>query len=182
MPRTGKTRGDWVNAGHRLLIEGGIEAVRLHRLTEMLSVSTGSFYHHFKNLDEYHTALAEFYGTEQAQLIFAAAREVAGEDPEVLLREATGIFGRGSMRLQNIAMRAWAHRDKRARAAVRRYDKVLSENLDQIFMSLGFDELAAKSRTLIMLGLASVDVAPDLNPSFEERWFQIRDLLLAGRP
>lgn len=181
MARTGKTRTDWVRAGQSLLIEGGIEAVKLHRLTERLQVSTGSFYHHFENLEAYHAALAEFYGTEQAQKIFDDARKKAGDDPEALLREATAIFGRGSMRLLNIAMRAWGHWDSTAAAAVRRHDKVLMKNLDEIFLALGFDELAAKSRTLIMLGLASVEFdQKTMVPSFQERWVHIRDLILEG--
>ncbi len=179
MARTGKTRSDWVQAGQALLIAGGIEAVKLHRLTGQLNVSTGSFYHHFQNLDEYQCALAQFYGSEQARLIFDEARKVVGDDPDLLLREATAIFGRGSMRQLNIAMRGWAHHDARARAAVRRYDAVLMDNLDRIFLALGFDELAAKSRTLIMMGLASLEIDQDLEPSFQERWFHIRDLILA---
>lgn len=181
MTRTGKTRTDWVRAGQSLLIEGGIEAVKLHRLTERLDVSTGSFYHHFKNLEAYHAALAEFYGTEQAQRIFDEAHQKAGDDPEALLREATQIFGEGSMRLLNIAMRAWGHWDVGAAAAVRRHDKVLMERLDDIFLALGFDDIAAKSRTLIMLGLASVEFdQKTMVPTFQERWHHIRDLILAG--
>ena len=178
MARTGKTPKDWVLAGQRLLIEGGIDAIKLHRLTELLAVSTGSFYHHFRNFDDFLSELARFYGTEQAQLIFDQAREAVGDDPDLRLREATGIFGRSAMRELNIAMRAWAHQDERALAAVRRYDEVLTANLDQIFLDLGFDALAAKSRTLIMLGLASLDVDDDLSPSFKERWPVIRDLIL----
>jgi AcrR family transcriptional regulator len=178
MARTGKTQTDWVKAGQALLIKEGIEAVKLHRLTGQLKVSTGSFYHHFSSLDEYLAALAEFYGTEQARAIFDEARAVAGDDPDLLLREAVGIFGRGSMRQLNIAMRAWAHHDDRAAAAVRRYDEVLMDNLDQTFLSLGFDELAAKSRTLVMMGLASLKIDESLKPSFRERWPYIRDLIL----
>ena len=179
MARKGKTRADWVKAGQSLLIEGGIDSVKLHRLTCLLKVSTGSFYHHFENHDEYLAALAEFYGSEQAQLPFDQARERVGDEPAVLLREATNIFGEGSMRQLNIAMRAWAHRDERALAAIQRYDEVLMKNLDEVFAALGFDEIAAKSRTLLMMGLASVDLdASRLNPSYAERWAYIRDELI----
>ena len=179
MGRTGKTASDWVQAGQALLIEGGIDAVKLHCLTARLGVSTGSFYHHFRNFDEYLAALADFYGSKQAQLHFDEARGRVGDDPESLLREATSIFGAGSMRQLNIAMRAWAQRDERAWAAIRRYDEVLIRNLDEIFLALGFDEISAKSRTLIMMGLASVDLDPKLmNPSFRERWVYIRDNLI----
>jgi AcrR family transcriptional regulator len=178
MARTGKTRADWVEAGQALLVDGGIEAVKLQRLTERLDVTTGSFYHHFRNLDEFLCALAEYYGSKQAQLMFDRARTAVGTDPDAVLRESTAIFGRGSMRLLNIAMRAWAHGDKRAEAAVRRFDRVLMENLDQLFMDMGFAEMAAKSRTLILMGLASVDFDPQaMQPSYQERWVHIRELI-----
>jgi AcrR family transcriptional regulator len=179
MARTGKTRTDWVEAGQALLTEGGIDAVKLHRLTCRLEVSTGSFYHHFKNLDDYLTALAEFYGSELARMPFDQARERVGEDHAAILREATNIFGVGSMRQLNIAMRAWAHWDTRAQDAIRRYDEVLMKNLDQIFEALGYEEIAAKSRTLLMMGLATVDIdAKQMQPSYQERWGYIRDHLI----
>jgi AcrR family transcriptional regulator len=183
MGRTRKTKSDWVQTGQAFLIEGGIDAVKLHSLTTRLGVSTGSFYHHFRNFDEYLTALADYYGSEQAQRLFDEARNRVGDDPESLLREATAIFGAGSMRQLNIAMRAWAPRDKRAIAAIHRYDEVLSRNLDEMFVALGFDELSAASRTLIMMGLASVDLDPKLmDPTFAERWVYIRDnLILSDR-
>jgi AcrR family transcriptional regulator len=179
MGRKGKTRQNWVQAGQTLLVEGGIEAVKLHALTLKLLVSTGSFYHHFKNFDDYLSALAEFYGSEQAQLPFDAARIRVGDDPESLLREATAIFGAASGRQLNIAMRAWAQTNEPAYAAVRRYDAVLIKNLDEIFLALGFEEIAAKSRTLLMMGLASLDLDQNLmKPSFADRWLYIRDHLM----
>lgn len=183
MSRIGKTRADWIEAGQALLIEGGIDAVKLSQLTQRLGVTTGSFYHHFRNFDDYLGALADFYGTRQAQQMFAAARDQAGDEPGAILREATDLFGRGRMRLLNIAMRAWAHRDPRAAAAVRRYDEALMRNLDQIFLGLGFDELAAKSRTLILMGLASLAFDPEqMKPGFRERWMHIRELITRQAP
>ncbi len=179
MGRKGKTRLDWVRAGQILLVEHGIEAVKLHTLTSRLLVSTGSFYHHFKSFEEYLSALAEYYGSEQAQLPFDEARARVGDNPESLLLEATAIFGAESGRQLNIAMRAWAQTNKCAYAAVRRYDEALIKNLDEIFLTLGFNEIAAKSRTLLMMGLASLDLDPDLmKPGFADRWHYIRDKLM----
>ncbi len=179
MGRKGKTKRDWVQAGQTLLIDGGIDAVKLHSLTARLGVSTGSFYHHFGNFEEYLATLADFYGSEQAQLPFDEARARVGDDPRALLTEATAIFGAGAGRQLNVAMRAWAQMDDRANAAVRRYDEALSSNLDEMFLALGYEDLAAKARTLILMGLAKVDIDPDLmNPGFGDRWVYIRDELM----
>ncbi|MEM9623655.1 MAG: TetR/AcrR family transcriptional regulator [Pseudomonadota bacterium] len=178
MGRTGKSQLDWINAGQALLIEGGINAVKLHRLTAAMGVSTGSFYHHFRNFDAYLDELADYYGVEQVRRLFEQARALAGDEPEARLLKATAIFGRSSMRVLNIAMRSWAHDNPRARSAVERYDAALAQNLDDIFLSMGFDELEAKSRTLIMLGLASVHFDPDMQPTMRERWHCIRSLII----
>ncbi len=179
MGRRGTNRRDWLEAGQALLIEGGVDAVKLQALTRRLGVSTGSFYHHFPSFDGYLTALAELYGAEQARLPIDEARERVGDEPAALLREATHIFGDRSMRQLNIAMRAWAQNDARALAAIRRYDEILMAELDAVFLALGFDELAAKARTLVMMGLATVDIESKLmEPSYRERWHYIRDELM----
>ena len=179
MGRRGTSQRDWVEAGEALLIEGGIDAVKLSALTCRLGVSTGSFYHHFGSFDAYLTALAEFYGAEQARVPIEEARARVGDDPAALLREATHIFGDRSMRQLNVAMRAWAQRDERALAAIRRYDEILMGELDDVFLALGYDEVAAKARTLLMMGLATLDIERDrLEPSYRERWLYIRDALM----
>jgi AcrR family transcriptional regulator len=179
MGRRGTSRRDWLQAGQALLVGGGIDAVKLQALTCRLGVSTGSFYHHFGSFDAYLTALAEVYGAEQARLPIDEARARVGDDPVALLREATLIFSDRSMRQLNVAMRAWAHSDARALAAIRRYDEMLMAELDAVFTALGYDELAAKARTLVMMALATVDVDRRLmNPSYRERWQYIRDELM----
>ena len=79
-------------------------------------------------------------------------------------------------------MRAWAQRDARALAAIRRYDEILMSELDELFHALGFDELAAKARTLLMMGLATIDIERDrLEPSYRDRWLYIRDEMILAR-
>jgi len=50
---------DWIQAGQELLRERGISAIKLAALTERLGVSTGSFYHHFADFEQYLGALAD---------------------------------------------------------------------------------------------------------------------------
>ena len=56
------------------------------------------------------------------------------------------------------------------------------DNLDEIFLALGFDELAARSRTLIMIGLASMEIHSVIAPTFLERWGHIRQMILRDTP
>ncbi|MFD1730239.1 TetR/AcrR family transcriptional regulator [Deinococcus malanensis] len=42
-----RTRGDWLDAGFALLREEGEHALNLERLCGQMSLTRGSFYHHF---------------------------------------------------------------------------------------------------------------------------------------
>jgi AcrR family transcriptional regulator len=45
-------RGDWLRAARLALLKGGVEAVRVERLSRDLHVTKGSFYWHFKDREE----------------------------------------------------------------------------------------------------------------------------------
>lgn len=59
---------DWLDAGLAVLAEAGADALTIARLSDVLSVSKGSFYHHFGDLARFKAALLERYialSTEQ---------------------------------------------------------------------------------------------------------------------
>jgi len=51
---------DWLKAGEILLLKNGAKGLSIASLCKSLSVTKGSFYHHFKNMDEYRSALEAF--------------------------------------------------------------------------------------------------------------------------
>src|SRR5688572_30336195 len=53
------TVDDWVAAGLEIMAEDGVGGVKIHRLCERLGVTKGSFYWHFRDLDEYLGAVAQ---------------------------------------------------------------------------------------------------------------------------
>ena len=56
---------DWLDAGLVLLAEQGAPSVTIERLAERLGLSKGSFYHHFKGMGGYRTALLEHFEAER---------------------------------------------------------------------------------------------------------------------
>ncbi|QGN55646.1 TetR/AcrR family transcriptional regulator [Novosphingobium sp. Gsoil 351] len=53
------TRDDWVKASRRLLVQSGIEEVKVDVLAKRLKVTRGSFYWHFKNRKDLLDALLQ---------------------------------------------------------------------------------------------------------------------------
>lgn len=157
------TPRDWLEAGQSLLRRGGLRALKLRPLSEELKVSTGSFYHHFRDFDEYQGRLAKYFAEEQISDLIAAL-ERATPDPIARIRLlGQTVRRRGSSRI-GIAMRAWAESDPRARRAVERHDELLLDFLARNLTAIGFSREEAEIRAygLITLGLSKVH-APHLD-------------------
>lgn len=154
---------DWLEAGQTLLRRGGLRALKLRPLASELHVSTGSFYHHFGDFDDYQGRLANYFaGAQIAELLNAISRaEADGVGRIRLLAEL--VRRRGMSRL-SIAMRAWADSDARAQAAVERHDEqVLGFLIDCLRANgLGRHDAMVRAYALMTLGLSKVH-APELD-------------------
>lgn len=112
-------RRDWLEAGMALLEESGAEALTIESLTNRLSVTKGSFYHHFKNYQDFKEHLLAFYEEERTlQIIRLAERETSPQAKLERVMQAT---------LQpsqlEVAMRAWAFQDVLVRDHQQRIDQ-----------------------------------------------------------
>lgn len=165
--REGRLSGaDWLEAGQQLLCERGISAIKLAELTRRLGVSTGSFYHHFTDFEQYLGELANHYTVERVM----SDLQVAGSDGEAppverLRRLARRSNEAGTFALDR-AMRIWATMDPRAEAAVRRAEALVLDFTARCFVDLGFDREEALLRAGVLL---SVNVAPFEHPLIASR-------------
>ena len=140
-------RLDWIEAGQRLLISGGLHGVKLAALTRELGVTSGSFYHHFTDFREYMDALADYYGGENIDRIRDALEQVP--DPAERLRLMLSLREEWDIARLDAAMRVWASSDERARNAVARLDDKLIELFREAFGELGFSSTDARVRALL---------------------------------
>lgn len=157
------TPGDWLEAGQTLLRRGGLRALKLRPLAGELSVSTGSFYHHFADFDAYQGRLAEYWaGAQVTELLDAIMR--AEPDPVGRIRRLAQVVRRGGLSRLSVAMRAWADSDVRARQAVERHDDLMLGFLTDCLAAAGFarHDAATRGYALMTLGLGKVH-APHLS-------------------
>ncbi len=124
---------DWCSAGLALLREEGIEAVTVERLCAALKKTKGSFYHHFRDIDAFRAALLSRWEEDLTEEpIRATEREEAPRRAARLDEVVRGL----DHRLDG-AVRAWAHRDTRARAAIDRVDERRIEYLAGLYRASG---------------------------------------------
>lgn len=153
MTRATLLREDWITAATEVLVDRGIDAVRVDVLARELAVTRGSFYWHFKEREELLQAVLQAWrdaATEQVIHRF----EGRSTDPQALIAELISLpfRGRAAQRAARIelAIRAWARRDALARAAVDEVDERRIAYIAQCFSALGFAIAEARARAFVL--------------------------------
>lgn len=153
-PRQGPSRKrrlnpqDWVKAAMDVLVDQGIEGVRVDILARKLGVTKGSFYWHFSNRDALLEALAESWGEIEGESFMAEVLASPG-DPRTKLSMLGAIYLRENYPAYERAMRGWALTDPRAVAALKRAGNRTMRTLTQLYRELGFDPDEAAFRAQI---------------------------------
>ncbi|WP_433323612.1 TetR/AcrR family transcriptional regulator [Spirillospora sp. CA-294931] len=117
-------RSDWIDAGLRILETEGAPAVTIERLTERLGLSKGSFYHHFKGMPAFRTALLERFEADYTTAYIDVV-ELGPERPAIRkihdLIELVATDDPSSA--LEVAVRAWAQQDPEVRVTQERIDR-----------------------------------------------------------
>ena len=146
------TRLDWLGAGEDILREKGFVQLKLAALTDRLRVSTGSFYHHFRDFDDYLAELAEhFDGAEIIRAITDASKDGAG--PVTRLDNLMNISLRTGLYSLDEAMRDWAVTDKRAKAALERARSMTVVFYTKAFEDMGYTKAEAALRARMLFAM-----------------------------
>lgn len=145
-----RDREDWLEQARNVLIVDGVDRVKVEPLAKSLGVTTGSFYHHFKNRQELLDGLLQHWETKNSGPMFAAV-EAANPDPD---SQIDALFRTWLLESEydptyDAAVRAWAHGSKEVAESVRRVDARRIELLQSIFEKFGYDERRAFIRARI---------------------------------
>ena len=147
------TPQSWISAASALLVDKGIDSVRVDVLARQLGVSRGSFYWHFKDREALLTSVLRAWrdaATEQVIQRFEGEQA----EPAVLISELISLpfRGRAAERAARIelAIRAWARRDTLARLAVDEVDARRIAYIAQCFSALGFAIREARARAFML--------------------------------
>jgi AcrR family transcriptional regulator len=167
-PASGKPPGKtarsetWIEAATEVLVDQGIDHVRVDVLAQQLGVTRGSFYWHFRDREDLLRRVLQAW-RERATVLLTQRLETAGVDPQAQLLNVISLpfRGRAAVRAARIelAIRAWARRDEMARAAVDEADATRLAHHDRVFAALGFEAEEARLRAFI---LYSYEVAESL--------------------
>ncbi|WP_309736455.1 TetR/AcrR family transcriptional regulator [Chamaesiphon sp. OTE_75_metabat_556] len=165
-------RQDWVQAALETLMEKGIEAVKVDVLAKSLKITRGSFYWHFKNLDDLLAAIIQEWQAVNTEDTIKQVEKLDGTPSQQLLH-LLEIAAKDDNRLEK-AMRIWAIHDARVMASIKRVDRQRLDYLQHLFLQIGFSQTDAELRAQVTYSvkLGWVVMAPPRKPS--ERLTEIR--------
>jgi AcrR family transcriptional regulator len=138
-------RNDWVLAGLRALVRGGIAAVKVEALARDIGTTKGSFYWHFKDLAELHQTMLELWEALATTAITAAVKG-SGRDPHgqlMLLVDMVSVRpgeAYGGIEIEP-ALRDWGRTDPRARAVLDRVDRQRLVDLQHFLRAVGVPDI-----------------------------------------
>ena len=160
--RTRLTPEAWIDAATEVLVDQGIDHVRVDVLAGQLQVTRGSFYWHFRDREDLLRRVLQAW-RELSTVQLTRRLAVARGDPREQLRDVISLPFRGRAALRaariELAIRAWARRDPLAQEAVDEGDAARIAYHAEIFQALGFKAADAQMRGFV---LYSYEVAESL--------------------
>jgi AcrR family transcriptional regulator len=143
----------WIDAATTVLVDEGIDHVRVDVLATQLQVTRGSFYWHFRDREDLLRRVLQHW-SEQATEQLTQRLTSARSDPREQLQDVISLpfRGRAAARAARIelAIRAWARRDPMAQQAVDAADAARLAYHQHIFQALGFAGEEARSRGFLL--------------------------------
>lgn len=172
-PSTRLNREAWLEAGLRLIEEHGAATLTIDRLTERLGVTKGSFYHHFRNREEFSQALLAHWETKLTREFIEISR--AGEDFAERDRRLSRLGEKLFEPELEVAIRAWALRESTAMAFQERVDRQRLDYLHELYrMVTPSDSLARDLATIrYAFYVGAQQIRPSLGPKRYARLLRI---------
>ena len=171
-----KTKQDWLVAGLTQLGSTGSPDLTIDQLTDYLGVTKGSFYHHFKNYQDYVEQMLTFWGEHYTAEVIRFA-ETTSAPLSIIDNLIKNLLTRTSD--PEAAIRAWALQDEAVRAHVLEIDQQRSAYLQQLFLAVTADENQARLMTnlLATMLIGCYSILPRLtNEEVEQLYFEFKRL------
>lgn len=140
------TRADWLEKALDVLIESGIDSVRITRLADLLGVTRGSFYWHFADRAELLSAMLEVWEQSNSASIIRAASVAGGLEDRILALFLCWLDPDLFDPRLDFAVRDWARGDDALLASIAASDQSRMEALTAMFADHGFPRQQALIR------------------------------------
>lgn len=178
------SREDWLDAARSILVDTGIDEVKVDTIAKRMNITRGSFYWHFKDRGDLHSALLLDWEQRNYSGIEHIRDKWESETPN--LADCVRFWLTEDRRIStfDMAIRVWARKDEHVGKAVLAVDLAWIDLLTGLFRNSDEDALEAKIRARVIyfhqIGYNAVGMDEDLQTRLELA--PIYSLILVGRP
>ena len=156
------TKQDWLEEGFKILGEFAQNKLRILYLCDRLKVTKGSFYHHFKNIDDYIAELMKAWEEENTLDFIAVASK--GHSPEEKMELLNSQVIQVKQAIET-SIRSWSFYHPVVKEHLARVDKTRLAFLQGIFEEMGNDKrksgYLAKLEYALLIGVQQL--FPDIS-------------------
>ncbi|WP_068113433.1 TetR/AcrR family transcriptional regulator [Tropicimonas marinistellae] len=180
--RSRVSKQGWLDAALKLLRIGGIEAVRVERLSAELGVAKSGFYYHFRDRADLHNALLDHWRALD-ELPALQETDIAGKSPVERLALIAEIVDREDLSRYDAAIRQWARQDPRVRRIWRAEMNYRIDLIRGLFAQLGHagDDLENRTRLFVAYTVSERDIFSELSNGDRARLRELRLQLLLSK-
>lgn len=164
----------WLGGAHAMLVEGGVDSVKIGALAERLGLSRTSFYWHFPDREALLSALVQRWQETNTAALLARLELPAATVTEAVLRlfdawVDPGLFDSRA----EFAMRTWALTDAGVAAVLAAEDARRMAAIAGMFLRFGLDatEADTRARTVYLTQVGYIALRSD--EDFETRMARI---------
>lgn len=158
----------WLDAAYDLLIESGVDSVKILPLAKRLNLSRTSFYWFFKDREELLDALIERWRQKNTGNLVRQTQAYAESVVEAMFNVFDCWVDNGLFDAPfEFAVRSWALTSDDIRAEVQAADEVRLEALKQMFIRFGQSEnhadVRARTSYLVQIGYISMQTRENIS-------------------
>ena len=157
-PNKNLSREEWLERALDAVSRSGGAKLRIERLVAEVGVTSGSFYWHFENRENFVRCLIDYWHESYTLTVSDHLEKADGSHYEKLRMLMNMVFVDNLTR-HDLAIRSWAIADPKLRPLVKRTDNHRIEYLNMLFRGIGFDQDDADLRARVFLGEAAWEAA-----------------------
>jgi AcrR family transcriptional regulator len=172
------TRSDWLETGLTALADEGPNGLRIDRLCRRLSVSKGSFHHHFAGAVDFKQALLAAYESRVVNAVEQVIERTAAITPKAALAGLTAAITSTDSVYRpelEVAIRTWAFSDREVRAVQERVDSRRLDSLRGIWSKILDDPAAVRTAALVpyLVNIGASLLQPPTPPEELQRVYEL---------
>ena len=165
-------REDWLEQGLMTLAEKGVDALTIDAMCQLLSVTKGSFYHHFQNRDAFLEAILSYWEDKFTKQFIEFSQEGLSTQEKIERLHQRVIESYGTY---EVNIRAWAQLDLLARKFQERVDQQRLNFLYELQKEMLSDEKVARTMAQLQYAtlIGSTGIIPHLEADDLENMYQL---------